>query len=111
MSIGAEQAAQAEPESFVTDQQQDWLGAAIEESPPPTVAPGSESAGVPIGVRVFGVLLILLAIAWTGLFGWSLWQSRPALAPVPIASAIAAYCAPLALLALLWVWLGRAPRR
>src|SRR4051794_27180204 len=112
MSTGAEQAAQAETEGFGTDQHQDWLGP-VSEPPelPAAVAREPESIPMPAGIRAFGALLILLALGWTGLFGWSLWQSRLPLAPAPIAGAIATFSAPLILLALIWLWLGKTPRR
>ncbi|HEX4736756.1 MAG TPA: hypothetical protein VH331_04255 [Allosphingosinicella sp.] len=113
MNMGAESAAQAEPEGFGTDQQEEWLGAAVAESqPPPADAADPDSApDMPAGIRALGAVLIVLAIGWVGLFGWSLWQRPPALAAAPVANAIATFCAPLILLALLWIWLGRTPRR
>src|SRR5436305_1460539 len=105
MSMGAERAADAGPEGFGADQQDDWLGRAPEEPEAAADdAPERDSAPMPIGVRLLGGLLILLALGWAGLFGWSLWQSRPALAPGALVAAAATFSAPLILLALLWLW-------
>lgn len=111
--MGAESAAEAGPTGFGSDQQDEWLGVAVDESQPaePEAAEPDSPSEMPRGIRALGALLILLALGWTGLFGWSLWQRPPALAPTSLASAIATFCAPLILLALLWIWLGRTPRR
>ncbi len=112
MNTGAEQAAQVEPEGFGTDQQEDWLGPA--EVPVAPVLERTEvesAASMPGGIRLLGALLIALALAWIGLFGWSIRQNGLSLAPAPIASAIATFSGPLILLALIWLWLGRTPRR
>ncbi len=113
MNMGAESAAEAGPTGFGSDQQEEWLGAAVAEPQPAQseMAEPDSPAEMPGGIRALGALLIVLALGWIGLFGWSLWQRPPVLAPQPIASAIATFCAPLILLALLWVWLGRTPRR
>ncbi|HEX5185159.1 MAG TPA: hypothetical protein VFW19_18645 [Allosphingosinicella sp.] len=112
MNMGAESAAEAEPTGFGTDRQEEWLGVAAEEpQAPPAEAEPDSAPAVPGAIRALAALLILLALGWTGLFGWSLWQKLPALEPTPVAAAIATFCAPLALLALLWIWLGRTPRR
>jgi hypothetical protein len=113
MNIGAERAADAAIDGLAAEQQGDWLGRAVEE--PDTAAeaeaPERDSAPMPVGLRFFGALLLLLALGWTGLFGWSLWQNRPSLAPASLIAAAATFSAPLILLVLLWLWLGRTPRR
>jgi hypothetical protein len=114
MDRGAERAADAEPEGLGTDQRDDWPGQAVEEpqaAAAEPIAPARDSAPMSAGVRLLGALLILLALAWIGLFGWSLWQNRPSLAPASLVAAAATFSAPLILFALLWLWLGRTPRR
>src|SRR3954451_789410 len=74
MNTGAERAADAGPEGPGLDQPESWLRPAVEE-PALDAAPepdASESAPMPGGIRLLAGLLILLALAWTGLFGWSL---------------------------------------
>src|SRR3954470_21867329 len=113
MNTGAERAADAGPEGTGLDQPESWLGPAVEEPAWETISAPAlpDPARTPGGIRLLAGLLVLLALAWIGLFGWSLWQSLPALAPAPIAAALATCSAPLILLALLWLWLGRTPRR
>src|SRR5579875_3629607 len=115
MNMGAESAAEAGPTGFGSDQQEEWLGAAVHEPQPAEAeaeaAEPDSPAEMPAGIRALGALLVVLALGWIGLFGWSLWQRPPAFAPTALASVIASFCAPLILLALLWIWLGRTPRR
>ncbi|HEY1607445.1 MAG TPA: hypothetical protein VGF77_17805 [Allosphingosinicella sp.] len=112
MNMGAESAAEAEPAGFGAGQPEEWLGVAAEEpQAPPAEAEPDSAPAMPGAIRAFAALLILLALGWAGLFGWTLWQGPPALAAAPVAAAIATFSAPLALLALLWIWLGRTPRR
>ncbi|TMJ12231.1 MAG: hypothetical protein E6G94_14285 [Alphaproteobacteria bacterium] len=61
--------------------------------------------------KILGALLILLAIAWIGAAGWSVWQSNPVPTLPNIVGWIAGFSAPLVLLALLWVAFGRSSRR
>ncbi|PSJ39795.1 coiled-coil domain-containing protein [Allosphingosinicella deserti] len=84
----------------------DWIGAAG--------VTGEDVAELPAeqpGRQLFGALLLLLAFAWVAVAGWSLLDARPAVGLQTIVSAIATISAPLVLLALLWIWLGRTPRR
>jgi hypothetical protein len=86
----------------------DWLGPAEIE------APEAPSAQAPrgLGVKLFGALLLLLALCWIGAFGWSLWQTRPAVPTLSMAIGwIATLSGPLVLLGLLWLLLGRTGRR
>ncbi|HEX8578895.1 MAG TPA: hypothetical protein VF655_04790 [Allosphingosinicella sp.] len=93
----------------------DWIGRASDDSPEPEIVaedpPEAPRAAMPIGTKLFGALLLLLAAAWIGAFGWNAWQSRPALTLPFVVSTVATLAGPLALLALIWVWLGRTPRR
>ena len=71
----------------------------------PAEAPRSGGGGL------LAAFFILLALGWVGVFGWSLWLARPAIAAPVIVSSIATLSTPLVLLALLWVLLGRSARR
>jgi hypothetical protein len=109
MMTGAERAEAAPEEGLGTDQS--WIGPAQEPVPEPPQERESASVSFSSGVRAFGALLILLALGWAGAFGWWLWTSRPPLTLPAIISAVPMFSAPLILLALLWLWLGRTPRR
>jgi hypothetical protein len=105
--------AQSQPQDGIheTAAEPQWLGRVAEEPQPEL--PAADDSGQPksAGARVVGALLVLLALAWIAALGWTLWQVRPA-PTVPNAvlwSATAS--APLALLALLWLLLGRTSRR
>jgi hypothetical protein len=63
------------------------------------------------GAKLLGALLVLLALGWIGAVGWSLWQVRPPATLPNVVSWLATVSGPLVLLALLWIWLGRTPRR
>ncbi|HMJ94032.1 MAG TPA: hypothetical protein VK472_08035, partial [Allosphingosinicella sp.] len=95
----------------------DWLGEPVEETIVPLTldeppAPESEAARPrSAGIRILGALLLLLALGWIAAAGWSIWQSRPALTIANGVSWAATLSGPLILLALLWMWLGRASRR
>ncbi len=109
---GAERA-QAEPEQgFTAATGGDWLGQPVEtEAEAPEAAPGPVSARRPARAGVLGAFLILLAVAWIAAVGFWLWQTRP---PVSLGNGIAwtaTLAGPLALLALLWLLLGRTSRR
>jgi hypothetical protein len=110
MSTGAER---AEPQAGWTEtepQRSDWLGAAAEpdgDAVPPTApqrAPSNE-------MRALGAVLVLLAVAWTGVALWQGWQTRVALAPARLIPFVALMSAPLALLGLVWLLFGRSARR
>jgi chromosome segregation ATPase len=95
-----------------------WLGApeAADMAPAPDAAEPAyrdePAENRPSGrARVLGALLLLLALAWIGAFAFNAWQSRPDLTLPFAVSALATLSGPLVLLALLWVWLGRTPRR
>jgi len=90
----------------------DWLGAPGEAAPADVaVEAGEAPRGPPLGVRLFGVLLLLLALGWIGAAGWSVWQTRPAVTIANVVGWAGMLSGPLILLALLWLWLGRASRR
>ena len=111
---GAEQAEMRPDESVAAP---DWLGEPVEETiaPPPVeeaVEPESQVARPrSTGIRLLGILLLLLTLGWIAATGWSIWQSRPALTVPNAVSWIATLSGPLILLALLWMWLGRTSRR
>ena len=94
----------------------DWLGEPVEEQaqlqPVEEPAAPESLAARPrsTGIRLLGILLILLALGWVGAAGWTMWQTRPALARQCVAW-IATVAGPLALLALLWLMFGRTSRR
>jgi hypothetical protein len=89
----------------------DWIG----EPAATGAAPDAESPAAqepdPSSRKALGSFLLLLALAWLGAFGWSLWQSRPALGIDTVVSSLATLSGPLVLLGLVWLWLGRTPRR
>ncbi|HEX8585190.1 MAG TPA: hypothetical protein VF680_12350 [Allosphingosinicella sp.] len=95
-----------------------WLGQAevgVEDTLPDLGEPGFAEEAAPQrpsgGARLLGALLLILALGWIGAFAFNAWQSRPALTlPLAIAT-IGTFSGPLVLLAVLWVWLGRTPRR
>jgi hypothetical protein len=109
---GAEQAEIQPHGGSRTTAMSDWIGEPVEE---PRIALAMEETPVPPsrsrGVKLLGALLILLALAWIGAAGWSVWQARP---PLTLANAVgwaATLSGPLVLLALLWLLLGRTSRR
>ncbi len=65
----------------------------------------------PFGLRLFGGLLILAAIGWTGFCGYLLFEAAPGLAMPDWPARIATLCAPLILIGLVWTIFGRTPRR
>src|SRR5687767_15219104 len=90
----------------------DWLGEpAVEMHFEPTADEADSSASRATGVKLLGALLLLLALAWVGAAGWSIWQDRPAITLANAVGWIATLSGPLILIALLWLWLGRASRR
>jgi hypothetical protein len=106
---GAERA-QIEPDGFEGEIGTDWIGA-----PDEVVEPKRAEAGAArprsIGIRLFGALLLLLALAWLGAIGASLWEARPAPTLPNVISWTATVSGPLVLLAILWLLLGRTSRR
>jgi hypothetical protein len=88
----------------------DWLGPARIE--PEGAAPAAEGqAPASGGARLLGALLLILAAAWIGAAGWSIWQARPELTLPNAVGWIATLSGPLVLIALLWLLLGRSSRR
>ncbi|TFI56755.1 hypothetical protein E2493_18520 [Sphingomonas parva] len=106
---GAERA-EAQPDAGTGETSQtanaDWIGTAAD----PAASAPAEKRGGSAGVRLFGVFLVLLALAWTGAMAWTAWTQRPADLH-GIVTTIAVLSGPLVLIVLLWVWLGRTPRR
>ena len=89
----------------------DWLGAPPEETAgeaAPEAAPRDSQGG---GRKALAALLIFLALAWIGAAGWAMWEARLSLTLPGAVSWIATLSAPLVLLGLVWLWLGRTPRR
>jgi hypothetical protein len=112
MTTGAERA-DAGPEGFGKDGNRGWVGTAAAESriaaePDEPPAP-AERRG--IASRALAPLLAILAAAWAGAFGWSFLSAHSAPDPGAVVAAIPGLSAPLILLALLWVMLGRSSRR
>lgn len=70
-----------------------------------------EAAPASAGLKVFAGLLILLALGWTGIFGYALSQTWPGTDLVAWTGWIATYSAPLILLGLAWTIFGRSSRR
>jgi hypothetical protein len=108
--MGAERA-QAEPEpGFTGEAESDWLGPPVDvhgPEPEPETARSSRTARA----GLLGGALILLAALWLAAVGYWLWQTRP---PLSLGNGIAwtaTLAGPLALLALLWLILGRTSRR
>jgi chromosome segregation ATPase len=89
----------------------DWLGEPTAAEAPAQAV--EEASGLPEsgGRKALAAILLLLAMSWIGAFGWSRWQARPALSLDTAVSSLATLSGPLILLALLWLWLGRTPRR
>ncbi|HEY0113839.1 MAG TPA: hypothetical protein VGB59_11930 [Allosphingosinicella sp.] len=111
---GAERA-QAEAAGYEAEPEtgQDWLGSATEESADAEASFRPEGEPVPrsTGVKLFGAFLLLLALGWLAAIGASLWQTRPDPGLPNILSWTAMASGPLALIALLWLLLGRSSRR
>ncbi len=63
--------------------------------------------------KVIAGLLIALAIGWIGASGYALWQTWPGPGPelAGWTDWLASFCAPLVLIALLWLMIGRTSRR
>src|SRR4028119_1649796 len=99
----------------------DWIGSDVGADTPAAQQPDAlylpdtdepQASAHPAGGRkALAALLILLSLGWIGAFAWTSWQNRPALDLPYFVSALATLSGPLVLLALLWVWLGRTPRR
>lgn len=83
----------------------DWIGAAGDL--PDTAAEPTQ----PRESRLLAAFLLLLAIGWLGAAAWSIRQANPAPSLQTIVSSIGMVSGPLVLIALLWIWLGRTPRR
>jgi hypothetical protein len=111
MATGAEQAG-APPESGHPAAEPDWLGAPVAD-PAAVDLHVHEEPGEPrrTGPRLFGGLLILLALAWIGAVGWSAWRSPPEPSLAVLIGSAGTVTGPLILLALLWLMWGRTPRR
>src|SRR5687768_15931353 len=73
--------------------------------------PEAEPAKSPLAIKVFGAALFLLALAWIGGSIWVAINSETGLTPEAAVRWVPVVCAPLILIALLWIMLGRTPRR
>jgi hypothetical protein len=106
---GAERA-EAQPDTGLDEipgtAEADWIGDAVDAREELSL-----DARPSMGVRIFGAGLLILAVGWLAAAGWSIWLTRPGFSVPSIVTAIATISGPLVLLALLWVWLGRTPRR
>jgi hypothetical protein len=90
----------------------DWLGEpAVEMVFEPTADEADASPRRGLAIRLLGAFLFLLALAWIGAAGWTIWQDRPALTLANAVGWAEALSGPLILIGLLWLWLGRASRR
>jgi hypothetical protein len=93
----------------------DWIGAPDGGEAPPSPEPEHEGAAPhrrrSAGPRLFGALLLLLGIGWLAAVGVALWQARPQAELQAIVGWTATASGPLILLGLLWLLLGRTPRR
>lgn len=120
---GAERAQpQADEALHQRNNSADWIGREAEADTPLAIkepealdltSVDEPETGAPAsgGRKALAALLTLLAAAWIGSFAWMNWQSRPALDLPYFISALATISGPLVLLTLLWMWLGRTPRR
>jgi methyl-accepting chemotaxis protein len=112
MNMGA-QRADAQPEAGITGTTRDWVGS-IDTSSAPEGAVAAfeeypeERRTVP---RLVAGLLILLALAWTGVAVWTILQrAEPATIP-SLLQWITFISPPLILLGIAWLILGHTPRR
>ncbi|MGE0179841.1 MAG: hypothetical protein AB7O91_08490 [Sphingomonas sp.] len=64
-----------------------------------------------IGAILLAAVLIIAAAGWIGFSGYALWTAWPGAAPLAWLGPIATVCAPLILLALVWLLFGRSSRR
>ena len=110
MTMGAERA-EAQPQ----DGEIEWLGEKPwEAAADPDAYPGNDleqARGRGIGVRLFAALLILLALAWTGVSGYALVRVWPGPSLTAWSGWAATISAPLILIGLLWLIFGRSSRR
>lgn len=112
---GAERA-QPEPETgVISEAETDWLGPPIDTDgdTPVEAEPDAGATKAPRSwpIRLFGALLLFLAVAWIGAVATWLWQAKPAPSLANIVAWTATVSGPLALLALLWLLAGRSSRR
>src|SRR3954465_4575421 len=92
MNMGVERAEAQEPG------ESRWLEPAEIEAPEVELALAEEPPPARRwGTRLFGALLILLALGWAGAFGWSLWRAHPALSLANAVSWAATASGPLVL--------------
>ena len=112
MNMGAERA-ESEPNSGyaeVAATDTDWLGTAETDAIEP-VQPVHHRGESSAGAWALAALLLILAIGWVAAFSVSLWQTRAAFTLPAIVAWTANLSTPLVLLGLIWLWLGRTPRR
>jgi hypothetical protein len=110
MSTGAER---AEPDAGWVEPQraaEEWIGTAPAEAEP-AEAVLAAAAPVSAGVRAFRAFLILLAAAWVAAVAWSAIEAHAPLGLGRVIALIGMASAPLAVLGLLWLLLGRSSRR
>ena len=67
--------------------------------------------GRPFAVKALAALLLLASVAWIGVCGYALSQAWPGESLILWTGWVATLCAPLILIALVWLIFGRTARR
>lgn len=110
MVIGAERAESLPGNRASTGAGTEWLGSPVADDAEETAFESSKTASRSFATKLFGILLILLALAWLGAAGWTIWQSG-ALPTLPnLVSWMGMIAGPLVLLAIIWLLFGRRSR-
>ena len=112
MSMGA-QRADAQPEDGTNDTaQHEWLGLpAFRGEEGEGWAAEEEPEERPARVRALSVVLLILALAWTGAAIWTIAQGSPALTLPNALQWLTFISPPLILVGVAWLLLGQTPRR
>ncbi len=114
MNRGAQHISQDAIDSPGDDRPAAELLSPIGETLPATdIEPAPEPIRTPLSERLFVALLVLLAVAWLAAAGWSVWLTHPdgRFAPAELVPGVGLACAPLALLALLFLITQRTSAR